>query len=81
VKKEKAGYYEKKLARYEKELEGLKQCQRQQKEVSQEVAKILISPFVLNRLIREKERENRKLLKQKAQRNDRDERKDELSSV
>jgi len=64
VKKEKAGYYEKKLAEYEKELEGLKQYKRQLEEKDQEIAKILISPFALHELLKGQEYENRKLLKE-----------------
>lgn len=63
MKKEKAGYYEKKLAGYEKELEGLRQYKRQLEEKDQEIAKILISPFALNKLLKTQERENANILK------------------
>ena len=58
------GYYEKTLRQLEKKLEGLKQYEQQLKEESIEAEKILIDPFALSSLIKEQDKENRKMLKE-----------------
>ena len=58
-----AGYYEKTLGQLEKKLEGLKQYEQQLKGKPAEAEKILINPFLLSKLIKEQDRENRKLLR------------------
>ena len=58
-----AGYYEKTLGQLEKKLEGLKQYEQQLKEEPIEAEKILINPFLLSKLIKEQDRENKKILR------------------
>lgn len=58
----KRGYYEKKIEELEKELEGLKTEEQLLKNQDEGAKKLLISPFVLQRLIKEEEQKNKKLL-------------------
>lgn len=63
----KKGYYEKKLAAQEAHLSELMEQKQLLKLSSGEVEKILISPFSLQKLIREQDRSNQKLLKMNGQ--------------
>lgn len=66
----KHGYYEKKIEDLERELERLKEEKQLTKNQDEGAKKILISPFVLQRLIQEEDRKNRNLLKSSVERHE-----------
>lgn len=59
------GYYEKKLEKLEQKAAQLKEQKRILELQKRGAEKILISPFVLQKMIKEQERFNRKLLKER----------------
>lgn len=62
----KRGYYEKKIEVLESELEKLEEERQRIENQNEGAKKVLISPFVLQSLIKDKERRNKKLLCLKA---------------
>jgi len=57
------GYYEKKIEDLERGLERLKEAKEQIYNQEAGAETVLISPFLLQELIKDEERKNRKLLK------------------
>jgi len=58
----KRGYYEKKIEELEKELKELKSERQLLCNQDEGAKKILVSPFVLQKLIKEEEHKNKKIL-------------------